>query len=37
MAKPVHDPSTPEGDRWVMDDFNKKPDVNLNIGIGYPF
>jgi len=36
VATPFHDPSFDEGDRWVVERFQWS-DVNLNIGIGYPF
>ncbi|MCF8256856.1 MAG: outer membrane protein assembly factor [Flavobacteriales bacterium] len=36
VATPFHDPSFEEGNRWVIDRF-RFSDVNLNIGIGYPF
>lgn len=32
-ALPVHDPSQPKGERWVLDEVR----INWNFGIGYPF
>jgi outer membrane protein assembly factor BamA len=36
VATPFHDPARPENDRWSIKYFQWK-DVNLNLGIGYPF
>ncbi|MCB9185967.1 MAG: BamA/TamA family outer membrane protein [Flavobacteriales bacterium] len=36
VATPFHDPGRPENDRWAIKYFQWK-DVNLNLGIGYPF
>ncbi|MGB0368326.1 MAG: BamA/TamA family outer membrane protein, partial [Flavobacteriales bacterium] len=36
VAAPFHDPGRPENDRWAIKYFQWK-DVNLNLGIGYPF
>lgn len=36
VATPFHDPGRPENDRWAVKYFQWK-DVNLNLGIGYPF
>lgn len=36
VATPIHDPGRPEDDRWAVQYF-KWSDVNLNLGIGYPF
>jgi outer membrane protein assembly factor BamA len=35
-AVPLHDPSKPENDRWVLDKLQLR-DSNWQIGIGYPF
>ncbi len=36
VATPFHDPGRPENDRWAIKYF-RWSDVNLNLGIGYPF
>jgi outer membrane protein assembly factor BamA len=36
VATPFHDPGRPVDDRWAIKYFQWK-DVNLNLGIGYPF
>ena len=36
VATPFHDPGRPENDRWAIQYFQWQ-DVNLNLGIGYPF
>jgi outer membrane protein assembly factor BamA len=36
FAIPLRDPSQPEGDRWVMDQWQFS-DFIINFGIGYPF
>lgn len=36
VATPLHDPGRPENDRWAVKYFQWS-DVNLNLGIGYPF
>lgn len=36
VATPFHDPGRPENDRWAIKYFQWS-DVNLNLGIGYPF
>jgi len=36
VATPFRDPGRPENDRWAIKYFQWK-DVNLNLGIGYPF
>jgi outer membrane protein assembly factor BamA len=36
VATPFHDPGRPENDRWAIKYFQWQ-DVNLNLGIGYPF
>ena len=36
FAVPVREPSMPESNRWVLKQ-NKLDDVNVTIGIGYPF
>lgn len=36
VATPFHDPGLPENDRWAIKYFQWK-EVNLNLGIGYPF
>ena len=36
VATPFHDPGRPENDRWAIQYFQWR-DVNLNLGIGYPF
>lgn len=36
VATPFHDPGRPVNDRWAIKYF-KWSDVNLNLGIGYPF
>jgi outer membrane protein assembly factor BamA len=36
FAIPVREPSMPEGNRWVLKQ-SKLEDVNVTIGIGYPF
>lgn len=36
VATPIHDPGRPQNDRWAIKYF-RWSDVNLNLGIGYPF
>ncbi len=36
VATPFHDPGRPENDRWAIQYF-RWDEVNLNLGIGYPF
>ena len=43
LAWPLHNPALPEGERWVIRDFNffntqwRKDNLLWNLGIGYPF
>lgn len=40
FAIPLHDPSLPQGNRWVISDFGGSwlfNNLNFNFGIGYPF
>jgi hypothetical protein len=43
LSFPLRKPWYPEGERWVLDEFNfgnktwRNDNMILNIGIGYPF